>query len=638
MADRDFLQRLKIDGERIDARLDGRVTAATVTRTMDGASSIELVVDDHDLAVLQSGLLLTPSRKERRERGIAAFDQASWARYGEARLTVDSWFTRLAGVHVNLNASQRQVVLTFEDEIATLMRNQTKAYKSRRENAKPNSPGSTRAQFIGQLLDISSEPVGFVRYFSPESSARQPVKEVDEDPARQKGFAANARLPIKGQNADADQRKHLATALAVADRLKAPELAVLAMLVAGTGESTWTNVVNSLGYGGVFQGQVAVSGSPNWFGPMGAFERTQEQAESFLLGGRGFQQDGAIALARANPQMDPGEIATRVEASGKPGSFYEIYRPEAEKILDAWGGVTNRQVVLKRGFEFQAGGKHRGQQHNYWDDAGDLAAEVRWRLFADLNILYFVSDEWLFQRRPVIVIDKGLLSGGVFAINATADVGMPVAEVEVVAKLPDWKAPPGATVELVDLGPLDGRWLLWESVDDRLTDQVTLTLRRPAPKKKEPAPKIKSREHGAGEVNSNAVETGNRLVYPLSIKGRNLGGVAAHMARAWGNWQSDRAVDIGVPRGTKVYAVDDGTIVNLGGSWNGGAGNPDGWNITIRTKWNQWFYTHLMSRVPLRIGQRVKAGEYLGRSGAANGVNHLHIACEHGDPEEKLGL
>lgn len=128
------------------------------------------------------------------------------------------------------------------------------------------------------------------------------------------------------------------------------------------------------------------------------------------------------------------------------------------------------------------------------------------------------------------------------------------------------------------------------------------------------------------------------LTYPLERKGHSLGGVAAHMQRAWGNWQSDNAVDIGVPRGLKVYAVADGQIVKLGGAWNGGSGNPDGYNITLRTASNSWFYTHLQSRVNLTVGRRVKAGDVLGHSGAANGVNHLHIACEHGDPEKMLGV
>lgn len=129
------------------------------------------------------------------------------------------------------------------------------------------------------------------------------------------------------------------------------------------------------------------------------------------------------------------------------------------------------------------------------------------------------------------------------------------------------------------------------------------------------------------------------LTYPLAVRGKNIGGPAAHGARAFGNWQSDNAVDIGVPMGTNVYAVADGRIIRLGGSWSGGSGNPDGFNVTIVTKDNEWFYTHLKSRSPkLRVGGKVVAGQYLGESGAGNGVPHLHIGSRRGNPEQLLGV
>lgn len=128
------------------------------------------------------------------------------------------------------------------------------------------------------------------------------------------------------------------------------------------------------------------------------------------------------------------------------------------------------------------------------------------------------------------------------------------------------------------------------------------------------------------------------LQYPLGARGKSLGGVAAHKARAWGNWQSDQAVDIGVPMGVPVYAVADARVTKLGGAWNGGSGNPEGFNVTLQTSDNQWFYTHLKSRVALRVGQNVTGGQLLGTSGAANGVNHLHIASMTGDPEALLGV
>jgi len=144
--------------------------------------------------------------------------------------------------------------------------------------------------------------------------------------------------------------------------------------------------------------------------------------------------------------------------------------------------------------------------------------------------------------------------------------------------------------------------------------------------------KLRKRYDRAGVT---AIRVGS-LVYPLAVHGRDLGGVAAHKARPFGNWQSDNAVDIAVPRGTAVLAVADGTITRLGGAWHGGSGNPDGFNVTLDAGARRWFYTHLMERVDLSVGQRVSAGQLLGRSGAGNGVDHLHIASSAGDPERLL--
>jgi murein DD-endopeptidase MepM/ murein hydrolase activator NlpD len=128
--------------------------------------------------------------------------------------------------------------------------------------------------------------------------------------------------------------------------------------------------------------------------------------------------------------------------------------------------------------------------------------------------------------------------------------------------------------------------------------------------------------------------------YPLAIHGTGLGGVAAHQARPFGNWQSDNAVDIGVPRGTTVLAVGSGTVLKLGGSWDGtGRSNPNGYNVTLQTVDNTWFYTHLIQRAPgLAVGDHVTVGQVLGLSGAANGVDHLHIGSLRGDPEKLLGV
>lgn len=124
--------------------------------------------------------------------------------------------------------------------------------------------------------------------------------------------------------------------------------------------------------------------------------------------------------------------------------------------------------------------------------------------------------------------------------------------------------------------------------------------------------------------------------YPLAIRGTNGGGAEAHKARAMGDWQSDNAMDIDVPIGTSEFAVDDGVIARVGGYYNDGSGQTEGLKFTLITADNEWFYQHSSVRF-VHEGQRVKKGDLLAKTGAGNGVPHLHIGCKNGDPETLLG-
>jgi hypothetical protein len=84
---------------------------------------------------------------------------------------------------------------------------------------------------------------------------------------------------------------------------------------------------------------------------------------------------------------------------------------------------------------------------------------------------------------------------------------------------------------------------------------------------------------------------------------------------------SDNAIDISVPMGSAVLAVEPGTITRVGGSWGGGASRFDGLTAYLN---NEVFYTHMKGRA-VKAGQKVHSGDIIGESGAANGVPHLHI-------------
>jgi len=129
--------------------------------------------------------------------------------------------------------------------------------------------------------------------------------------------------------------------------------------------------------------------------------------------------------------------------------------------------------------------------------------------------------------------------------------------------------------------------------------------------------------------------------YPLAINGENIGGSnvpgSTHDPNvAPNNWQSDNAMDIGVPVGTSVFAVDDGTITTVRGYYTDGTGRFEGLRFTLETADNKWFYQHNSQRF-VHEGQKVKKGDLLAKTGSGNGVPHLHIGCQNGKPEKLLG-
>ena len=101
-----------------------------------------------------------------------------------------------------------------------------------------------------------------------------------------------------------------------------------------------------------------------------------------------------------------------------------------------------------------------------------------------------------------------------------------------------------------------------------------------------------------------------------------------------GNWQSDNAVDIGIPMGTPIVAIVDGRITQTGGqaSLEGRFG---GFSATLTGDGNAYFYTHL-KELRVKPGQLVRKGEVIGISGAANGVEHLHLGVREGTPDQAL--
>lgn len=128
----------------------------------------------------------------------------------------------------------------------------------------------------------------------------------------------------------------------------------------------------------------------------------------------------------------------------------------------------------------------------------------------------------------------------------------------------------------------------------------------------------------------------NAFLYPLAVRGKIVGIPYQDSHLLFGNWESDNAVDISAPYGTPVFAIADGVIGSQIGPLNSGDPHLEGLRVHLVTANNEAYYAHL-SRLTVKAGQHVKAGELLGYSGRANGLDHLHIALEHSNPQDLFG-
>jgi murein DD-endopeptidase MepM/ murein hydrolase activator NlpD len=126
--------------------------------------------------------------------------------------------------------------------------------------------------------------------------------------------------------------------------------------------------------------------------------------------------------------------------------------------------------------------------------------------------------------------------------------------------------------------------------------------------------------------------------YPLAVRGRFLGGpgVGTHSFTAGpNNWQSDNAVDLGVPIGTAMIAVDSGRVTKLDPHPQDGSRFAGDAITILGDHGNTFWYKHGVSSV--KVGQRVHKGQKIGTSGSASGSPHLHFAVKQGNPLEVIG-
>lgn len=576
----------------VDVR--GAVTGSGLSRSIVDAPAIELTIGDEDRELLRSPLLQGAIELQ--------FGGLPWRVVHVGK----------TGDNLNLTLVERAAALLMAD----------------RGPSKASRADMTRAQFLlSRVKRVRRYPIGF---YSPELGRKQPLaglKKTDRDALRKPGINRSTQrgLTIKGAKASAEQLRNVETCISVGEELKASPRAILAGLVAGIVESLFKNLSGGdRDSAGVIQVRVGLHGAD----VAKSVEKSYRQFYSSGFTGRG----GAIELARKNPGWTPGQIAQAVQGSAFPDR-YDQYRAEADKLLEAYGGTSGpTDGGFFERYEFMVGEPDGPKGESTWEAGQRLSDEVAWRFFLVAGTVFYISEADLFKGRPRALLTED--TPGVESIDFDAESNPRFASTAQVKVLADtWAAPPGSVILLEGMGPADGRWLVEEiNREDLFADETTIELIKPARELPEPRPQVRSRAEPEDEEG-----TGDG--YPLRGTRGKLIGVPYAGTHTLGNWQSDNAVDIGVPDGTIVQAVGAGTVEKVKGGYSGGSSRFDGFQVTIRlSSGKRVWYTHL-SKVSVGAGDRVKKGQAIGRSGSANGVPHLHFACEPGtDPRDLIGL
>jgi len=513
------------------------LVSLNIERTMDGASTVTLVIRDPEqtfFAIPRAWRSkINPQQakiKQAWKKEPAAIDDAREPLL-EPKLAARAVELVLDGVTFRLVKaryvySSGELELTFEDRLVYWLKRKKSKRAKRASRAKV-----TRAEFILSLL--RELPVGEWAFFCPALHDKQAIGRADDPKDKTKrssntssgsSISDNSSLRVGGHAISVTQRQEIETAMAVASREGASERPTLAMLCAGIGESGFRAIPNSAGsgYAGVFQAD------PKNI-PM---KDTETQAYHFLRGGKGFQAGGAIALAKKDKSLTPGTIATKVEASGQPGSFYDKYRSEADAILQNWGGVEGSDATrtIVQPFQFA-----RNEDEDSWACIQRLAEEVGWRFFVSGKTFYFMSESDLFAQRVRYEVKPG--DTGLVDLNYDVDWGKPVSECELTINLGTsatgadrWAAPPGVPVLLNGFDVADGRWLIKSASRDWFSPTLTVSLAQPATPKQEPAATTQQRSVNVGDADMNTKGGARGLVENAVKIAKDAGGANVYVA------------------------------------------------------------------------------------------------------------
>ena len=471
------------------------ISAATIERTIEGASTLTVMVeDDLDRTIQNSGRL---------------------GRHVDVEL--DGLIFTLVGV----KKQARQLTLVFEDQAINVLRYYNTFIQADRSKV-------TRAQFVLRMIrEVKEIPLSWV---IPELDVIQQVSDIqpgqvivnpDGTPMvavktdkatkaaaktqRQKGITPPSPqdthgLTVRGAAMDIEQWQNAVTIINTGVAMKMTTKVIVCSIMTAIDESNIRNLTNAQSDPGtdsvgVFQ-QRRSMGWP-------ATRNVATDAAAFF--------NAAAPIDRNNPTMSYNDVCQSVQHSGTPyayGAFYD----EAALIVHAYGldvksGLVDPKYTVQGGNNMQAPdtipdystgaffftrgtlstdsiGETLLTKEDSWTCIRRLATEVNWRAFCVSGVIYFIDDKDLFASKPFMVIDED--TDGIDWIDYDYDEGKRKATVTVTAHLSRWSAPPGSTVKCINSGIVNGKWLV-QDITRSLYDHIgTITMIKPQPVLPEP--------------------------------------------------------------------------------------------------------------------------------------------------------
>jgi murein DD-endopeptidase MepM/ murein hydrolase activator NlpD len=552
-------------------------------------------------------------------------------------IEIDGLFFRLASVEKNGSL----LTLTFEDREVALLRTYDKPIK---QSLATSRQKITRAQFVLRLIREVREVK--IPYVVPELNAKQKVAGTPATQVRSKaadrplGIMKVNDLTVKSQKMSEEQRNNANGILDKGVEMLVPRRNMVMAIMCCIQESTLRNLTGGdRDSVGLFQ-QRASQGWP-------ATRDIPVDAEAFYV------HLGAYLSTHPNAQY--WEAIQAVQISGFPHAYAQ-WRTEAERIVTAYGFAdgtiadNNSQYHIASDtgdYEFYRGRPPTRKQSSWgkessWDCIKRLAQETNWRAFFVSGVFYFVSEAYLLRSQPIATIDED--TRGIVSIDGTYAEGTKSASLRVACEMKRWAAPPGSVVQIRNMGPWNGRWLVNDVDRSAFSHAGVITLKKKAPRLPEPSggnvanataqtQTTWTGDPPPGADRGHQFRTPGAFVQPVPAGHGNRIVQNIHATSGLAGYP---AVDFGGDAEAPVVAVESGKITKLSGhdpatgpsSALLGVHGPFGWSVYITGDSGAvYYYTHLGSRL-VSIGETVAAGETIASIGDYakwGGVNHVHL-------------